>query len=122
MPARFAETTRRHAKRKHQPAARGQVVGPPRGRARRGKVDVDAIDGVVRPIGAVALVHGNLRPAPEVVAGRGGKAHVVLDGDDAAAWPGQFGENGRVIAGAGADVQDALARPDGEMMQHEGMQ
>jgi len=71
-------------------------------------------DCVGRPVGAegetVGLEDCRLRPAGgEILAGAGGEGRVGLDRGDTTGTADNFGEDGAIVAGAGADMDDMVA-------------
>ena len=56
----------------------------------------------------------------EVLAGSADQVLVDVDGDDPAAVTDQCADEGRVVAGAGAGLENAVARLRVELLQHQG--
>jgi hypothetical protein len=56
----------------------------------------------------------------EVMARLGGDLRVNVDGGDLAGRAGQVREEGRVVAGSGADLEDAVAGAYIELAEHDG--
>ena len=66
-----------------------------------------------------AWIDGDLRPGLERDAGTIGESLVDFDGDDAAVRADKFGEDGRVIAGATAEMKNVVAGMNVEQAQDE---
>src|SRR5262249_53737917 len=95
--------------RHEQLSTSGQAIEPERsGVSGAGKRD-DGVDLAGIVVTAVAMDDFDLRPRAKVVARLGGKLAVALDRNHTAPRPHDLGENGRVVAGAGADLQDPAA-------------
>jgi hypothetical protein len=110
-PAVFA------GQRHQQPAALCQAVEPQRRGMRRAGADDDGVDlaGIVRA--PVAGHHLDLRPGGKVVPGARRQLSIVLDRHDTARRSDDLGKDGGVVAGAGADLQHALAALQVEMIE-----
>jgi hypothetical protein len=106
-----------------RPAA-GELV-PPGGRQVPcpGGDDDPVVRASIRvPFGAVCAQHLDPAVSGCLQGGRGfvGDVLVNVDGHDVAGRAGQLGEEGRVVAGPGADLQDPVTGLDIELLQHRG--
>ena len=110
------------AEREQQPAAGLEPRGPKGGRRRHGEIHIDAVDRLAGRAGAVARGDGDLGPGFEIFARAFRQVGIELIGADAAGRPGELGQHGGVIAGAGADMRNVLAGRDGEVVQHPNVQ
>jgi hypothetical protein len=98
----------RDAKREHQPAVACEVLDPAIRRRRHDENDIGAVGRGSRPAGAVAIDDPNVRTAGNGL-GPLGQRRVELDRRDLAGGVDQLGQDRAIVAGAGADMDDALA-------------
>ena len=104
-----------------EPAARRLALDPAVRRPRNGEIHVDAVG---RDFGPAAVVMDDSDIAATGKKGLGplGQGGVELDRGDPAGRPDQLGQDRAIVAGAGADMDDALARLRAEGLEDRGVQ
>jgi hypothetical protein len=110
------------AEREGKPAARRQALDPAVRRPRNGEIHVDAVGRDFGPAGAVAMDNADIAAAGKEGLGPLGQRGVELDRRDFAARADQLGQDRAIVAGAGADMDDALARLRAQGLDELGVQ
>ena len=101
----------------------GLEGGEPCGqRMRCAGADDNDVGGIEWAPRAVGMNDGDLRPGLERDARAGRERFVDFDGDDAAVRAGELGEDGGVIAGAAAEMKNAIAGVNVEQAEMKGPQ
>lgn len=119
---RHGPRTSRRGEGKEEPAAWFEG-GKPRGQRVRGAgADDNYIGWLEWAAGAVGVEHGYLRPGFERGARTGREAFFDVDCGDFARRAGEFGEDGRVVTGAAAEMKNAIAGLNAEQVEMNGPQ
>ena len=98
------------AEREDEPAAWRQALDPTIGPPGHGEIHINAVDWGFGPAGAVASNYAHVGAAGKEGLGPLGQSGVELDCRDLAGGVDQLGQDRAIVAGAGADMDDALAR------------
>jgi len=114
--------TARWSERKEELAFRIESGEPCRKRMRCAGADDNDVDWIERTLCAVGVNEGDLRPWLKRDARASRECFVDFDGDDAAMRAGKLGEDGRVIACAAAEMNDAITGVDVEQAEMKGPQ
>ena len=112
----------RGGQRKHQPAIAGEAIDPSLRRPLDGEIDIDALGLGLRMACAVVVDDTDIGPILQIGSRHLRQFGVELDRRYLPLRTGQLGEDSRVVAGAGADMHDAVAGLHVQMRQHPGVE
>ena len=100
----------------------GETVDPSVRRPFDGEIDIDALGLGLRMARSVIVDDADIRPVLQIGGRHLRQFSVELDRRHLSLRTGQLGEDGRVVAGAGADMHDAISGLHIQMRQHPGVQ